>query len=161
RVDADVAADVTVASENRIPDARLAADATIGPDHGSADDGLFLDLCLTADHGVRADLRARLYQHALVDEARALDGRAVFNLCIGRDERTGCRRLAERLGCVAAVHDAAGHLGGLARHPDVDPVAVVDVADERFAPFDERREIAPFDRPGDVARNAREGVRHE
>src|SRR5256885_7300550 len=84
RVDADVASDVAVASENRIPDARLAADATIGPDHGAADDGVFVDLRLAADHGVRANRRSSLHQHTLIEETRPLDRGAVFDLRVRR-----------------------------------------------------------------------------
>src|SRR4029077_15974737 len=37
---------------------------------------------------------------------------------------------------------------------DVDPVAPIDVRDERLAPLDERRKEAPLDGPGHVLRNA-------
>jgi hypothetical protein len=49
----------------------------------------------------------------------------------------------------------------LVRRADVDPVAVVDVGGERLAAFDERREVAAFDRIRDVRRNAIERARLE
>ena len=61
----------------------------------------------------------------------------------------------------AAVHDVVVHLHVLLRRPDVDPVAVVDVGDESLIAFDERREVAPLDRPRDFARNPVEGIRLE
>ena len=39
----------------------------------------------------------------------------------------------ERRGAVAAVHDVAMHLHVLLRRADVDPVAAIDVGDERLA----------------------------
>ena len=159
--DAHVAADVAVASDDRVADARLTADAAVRPDDRAADHRVFLDLRLPADHRVRADPRARLRRASLVDEAGTFDRGAVLDLGVAAIH--GARRgdVAKRLGRVPAVHDVAMHLRVLRRRADVDPVAVVDVGDERFAALDERREIAAFDRPGDVARNAVERVRLE
>ncbi len=52
-------------------------------------------------------------------------------------------------------------LGVLLRRADVDPVALVDVGDERLAALDQRREVAALDRVGRVLRDAIEGLRLE
>src|SRR6185436_4917266 len=149
---------MAVPSDDRVAYARLAADATIGPDHGAADNRVLFDLRLPADDGIRPDLRARLHQRPFVDEARPLDGRPRLDLHVSGNPRARRRDVAKRLGRVPSVHDVAMDLGVLRRRADVDPVAVVDVGDEGLAPLDERGEIAAFDRPGNVARDAVEGV---
>ena len=85
---------------------------------------------------------------------------AVLDSCAGRNPRLPLGA-GERRRRVAAVHDVAVHLEVLRRRADVDPVAVVDVGDERLAALDERREVAALDRPGGVLRDAIEGVRLE
>src|SRR5947209_7172232 len=145
-IDAHIPADVTVASENRVADARVTADATIGPDHGTADDRILFDLRLTANHRIRTDLGARLHQGSFVDEARPLDGCAIFNLDVRRHPRPRRGDVAKRLGRVASIHDVTVHLGVLAGRADVDPVAVIHVGDEGFGALDERGEIAALDR---------------
>src|SRR5262245_53732009 len=148
-------------SQDRIADTRLAADATVRPDDRATDHRIFVDLRLPSDHGVGADLRAGLDQRALVDEAGSFDGRAVLDACIGRNP--GARRsdVAERLSGIPTVHDVAMDLGVLLGRADVDPVPLVDVANEGFAAFHQRRKVAPLDGPRDVARDAVEGVRFE
>ncbi len=59
------------------------------------------------------------------------------------------------------VHDVAVNLHVLVRRADVDPVAAIDVGDERLLPLDERRKKAALDRPRGVLRNAIEGVGFE
>src|SRR5436190_8621929 len=160
-VDGHVPADVAVASEDRVPDARLTADATIRPDYRAADDGILFDLRLPANHRIGTNLRARLDECPLVDEAGTFDRGAFFNLGIGGDPRARRGDVAKRLGRIAPIHDVAMHLGVFGGGADVDPVAVIDVGDECFTALDERREIAALDRPGNVARTPVERVRLE
>ena len=70
-------------------------------------------------------------------------------------------RARKRRRRIPAVHDVVVHLQVLHRRPDVDPVAVVHVRDERLAALDERRKEAALDRPGRVLRDAIERIRLE
>src|ERR1051326_2222424 len=76
-VDGDVAAEVTTATDNRLMHDRLSTDAAVRPDDGAFDVRVFVDLGLFADDRVGTDARASLDQHALVDETRPFDSRAV------------------------------------------------------------------------------------
>src|SRR5690349_20013949 len=136
---------MAVAAENCVSNVRLTADATIGPDHGAVDHGIFFNLRLPPDHGVWADLRAGLDQCAFVDETGALDRGALLDARIGSDPGTRRRNVAKRLGRIPPVHDVAVYLRVLPGRADVDPVAVIDVGDERLSALDERRKIAAFD----------------
>src|SRR5688572_284945 len=137
----------------------IAADTAVRPDDGAVDDRVLLDLRLPAEDGIGADACPRLDQHALVDEAGALDDRAFLDAGILGHRRPRAAQAGERRGHVAAVHDVAMDLGVLLGRADVDPVAVVDVGHEGLGTLDQRREVAAFDRPGHVARNPIEGIR--
>src|SRR5688572_33282014 len=106
-VQRDVAPDVTVAADDGVADLGVAADAAVRPDNGAVHDRVFLDLRLPSDHRIRADSSARLDRHAVVNEAGALDGRTVFDAGIGRHGRARAGHVAERVGDIAPVHDAA------------------------------------------------------
>src|SRR5688572_4769138 len=160
-IERHVAADVAVATDNRIAHGRVAADAAVRPDDGALDRRVLFDLRLPPDDGVRADAGAGLDEHPLVHETGPLDRGALLDPGIGRDGRARPAEPLEWRRNVAPVHDVAMDLRVLFRGPDVDPVALVDVGDEGLAPLDQRREIAALDRPRHLARNAVERVRLE
>ena len=61
----------------------------------------------------------------------------------------------------AAVHDVAMHLDVFFRRADVDPVAGVDVGEERLVPRIERREVLTFDGDRPSTRHAVERRRFQ
>src|SRR4051812_5383474 len=145
---------MAVAADDRVANARVTTDATIGPDDGAADCRSFLDLGLTSHDRVGANLRACLYERSFVDEAGPFEGGTLFDLRVRRDPYPRRRHVAEWFGGVPPIHDVAMHLRVLRGRADINPVAVVNIGDERLLPFDQRREITALDRPGDVAWNA-------
>src|SRR5207237_7041144 len=78
-----------------------------------------------------------------------------------RGDRPSRGQVDDRQGAEGAVHDVELDLHVYIGRADVDPIAFRDVADERFAAFDERGEEAPFDRPGRLLGDAIEGLRLE
>src|SRR5688500_8962106 len=158
-IEGDVAADVAVAADDRVAHFGITADAAVRPDDRAIDDRVLLDLGLPPDNGIGADARARLDERSLIHEAGTFKGRAILD---ARIRGNGCARAAEPVegrGDIAAVHDVAVHLRVLLRRPDVDPVTVVDVGDERFLPLDEGRKVAALDGPGHLAGNPVERIR--
>ena len=85
---------------------------------------------------------------------------ALLDPGVGRDERR-LRLAGEGVRLISPVHDVAMDFQVLGRRADVDPVAVVHVGDEGLAALDQRREVAPLDRPGGVLGDAVEGLRLE
>ncbi len=88
----------------------------------------------------------RLDDDARVDEAGRLDRRAVLDAAPSGETIAVPGRRRERRRDETAVHDVAVRLAVFLRRADVDPVAAIDVRDERLAVGDERREIAALDR---------------
>src|SRR5688572_20394611 len=136
-IHADVAPEVAVAAQDRVADRRVAVDAAVGPEDRAGHRGVLLDQRLLADHRIWPDPCPGLDDDALVDEAGAFNRGAVLDPRVRGDRRPRRGQIEERRRGVAAVHDVAVHLRVLLRRPDVDPVAVVDVGDERFLPLDE------------------------
>src|SRR5258708_5648675 len=147
---------MAVAGGNGSFERRVGSDPAVRPHDGAVDDGPFLDVGLPADDGVGQDPRALLDHGSLVDEARADHLGARFDARVRR--YPGRAGAVERRSGVAAVHDVVMDVHVLARGPDVDRVAVVDVRDERFTALDERRKEAPLDRPRGVLRDPVERV---
>src|SRR5678815_2428405 len=137
---------MAVPSEDGPPDHGLLADPGSGPQDRALNGGVLLDVALTADDAVGTDARAGLHDGALVNEARPLDRGAFLNACARRHE-SRARRVQERPGLAATVHDVAVHLRVLLGRADVDPVAAIDIGDESFTALDERGEETPLDRP--------------
>ena len=144
-----VAADVAVAAEDRaVDDARRGRSSCSARRSRRRRSRAFVDVASAADHAVRADARAGLDHRAVVDEARALRARRRPRPAPRARSTAVPRRAGERRRREAAVDDVAVHLQVLLRRADVDPVAAIDVGDERLAALDQRREVAALDRPG-------------
>src|SRR5207247_8960849 len=86
-LDDGAAADVAVAPDDRSAHDRFLADPAVRPHDGVLEDRVFFDVALAAEDAVRPYPCAGLDDNAVVDEARALEHRAVFDPRLGRDER--------------------------------------------------------------------------
>src|SRR6476620_2952612 len=116
--------------------------------------GLLFDVALPSDDGVWTEPRARLHDSPVVHEARSFEQRALFDAGLRRHAYpVRARPELERLVAEPAVHDVPVYLHVLIRRADIAPVPAVDVADERLAAVDERREEAALDGPGSFPRN--------
>ena len=114
-----------------------------------------------SDHRIRTDDRARLDLRAGVHVAGLLQPGAFLHPGVGRHDRRVPIGGREDAGLELPVEHVPVDLHVFLRGPDVDPVAAIDVGEERFAALDERREIAALDRVGHVLGNAIEGPRLE
>src|SRR5262245_23053147 len=130
--DLDVSAEVRVAAGDRRTELRLAVHPRVRPENGSVDFCVLADMAVLAHDGVGADACAGFDDRAGVDEARTFDHRARLDSGFGRYQRgAGARREWRR--DETAIHDVAVGLSILVRRSDVDPVAAIDVSQERLA----------------------------